>query len=35
MQAGLTKRVTSLEEIINLVPIEPSKKGDYKKKANW
>ena len=33
MQAGLTKRVMSLEDIINLVPVEtPKKRGNYKKK---
>lgn len=33
MQAGLTKRVMSIEEIANLAPIEVQKKrGPYKKK---
>lgn len=32
MQAGLTKRVTSFEDIANLVTIEaPKKRGTYKK----
>jgi IS1 family transposase len=33
MQAGLTKRVISIEDIVNLVPAEaPKKRGSYKKK---
>ena len=33
MQAGLTKRLMSIEDIANLVPIEtPKKRGSYKKK---
>jgi IS1 family transposase len=33
MQAGLTKRVMTLEDIVNLVPVEaPKKRGNYKKK---
>jgi hypothetical protein len=35
MQAGLTKRVMSIEDIVNLVPIEaPKKRGSYKKKID-
>lgn len=34
MQAGLTKRVMKLEDIINLIPIEePKKRGSYKKNS--
>lgn len=33
MQAGLAKRVMTLEDIVNLVPVEaPKKRGNYKKK---
>jgi len=32
MQAGLTKRVMSIEDIVNLVPVDvPRKRGNYKK----
>jgi hypothetical protein len=32
MAAGLTKRFMSIEDIVNLVPIEaPKKRGSYKK----
>ena len=32
MQAGLTKRLMSIEDIANLVPVEaPKKRGSYKK----
>ena len=32
MQAGLTKRVMSIEDIVNLIPMEaPKKRGSYKK----
>ena len=35
MQAGLTKRVMSVEDIANLATIEaPKKRGAYKKKEN-
>lgn len=35
MQAGLSKRLMSIEDIVNLVPVEVTKKrGNYKKKAN-
>jgi IS1 family transposase len=35
MQAGLTKRVTTIEDICNLVPASvASKRGSYKKKTN-
>ncbi|MDX2047387.1 MAG: IS1 family transposase [Chitinophagaceae bacterium] len=34
MQAGLTKRVMTVEDIVNLVPAEaPKKRGSYKKKG--
>ena len=34
MQSGITKRLVSIEDIANLVPIEaPKKRGSYKKKA--
>lgn len=33
MQSGLTKRVMSIEDIVNLVPVEaPKKRGNYKKR---
>lgn len=35
MQAGLTKRVMSIEDIVNLIPTEtPKKRGTYKTKEN-
>jgi IS1 family transposase len=35
MQAGLTKRVMSIEDIANLAPIDaPKERGNYKKKEN-
>jgi hypothetical protein len=34
MQAGLTKRVMSVEDIVNLVPeAHPMKRGSYKKRT--
>jgi hypothetical protein len=34
MQAGLTKRLMSIEDIVNLIPAEaPKKRGNYKKKV--
>jgi hypothetical protein len=36
VQAGLTKRFMSIEDIVNLVPVEESKKrGPYKKGSNF
>jgi hypothetical protein len=35
MQAGLMKRVMSIEDITNLAPIEtPRQRGSYKKKVH-